>query len=100
MERIGLREAIAALRQEICASIEDAQGESVRFQVGELTLQFQVEIERGVEGQSGIRFWVVDLGGKASRTNTTTHVVTVPLRPVGADGEPILTGSPSVPAAR
>jgi len=99
MEPIGLREAVEALRAELSDSITASAGEQLKFEVGEMELEFEFEIERVAEGAGGIRFWVVELGGKASRTSTTTHRVAIPLRPVSADGEPILTGSQDVPEA-
>lgn len=97
MERIGLREAIAALRGELIESIVAAQGERLRFEVGEVVMEFQVEVEQSVEGKGGIKFWVVEMGGGGSNKDKATHKVTVPLRPVRADGKPVLTGSEDVP---
>jgi hypothetical protein len=92
MERIGLADAIRALRAELRESVRAGAGEDLRFQVGEVELQFQVEIERSREGGGGIRFWVVELGGKTSQASTTTHLVTIPLTPVTSEGKPIVTG--------
>lgn len=97
MKPVGLREAIAALRAELSDSITASAGEQLRFEVGEMELEFQVEVERVAEGGGGIRFWVVELGGKASRTSTVTHTVTIPLKPVTEDRVPVLTGSEEVP---
>jgi hypothetical protein len=38
LERIGLQESIAALRREIIESIATSQGEGLRFEVGEITM--------------------------------------------------------------
>ncbi len=93
MERIGLKDAIVALRKELSDSIQASFGEDLRFKVGEITLEFQVEVERGAEANAGIKFWVVDLGGKGSVSSTVTHKVTVPLSPVYKNGQAVLTGS-------
>jgi len=97
MQRIGLKEALAALRQELGESILAAAHEWLRFEVGEITLQFQVEVERTTEGEGGIKFWVVELGGKRAATSTTTHTVTIPLKPVRKDKRPVLTGEDEIP---
>jgi hypothetical protein len=99
MERIGLREAITALRAELTQSISDSEGEALRFEVGQAELEFQVEVERSAEGSSGIRFWVVDVGGKGSRTSSYVHTVRLPLKPMSSDGGPVLTGGARVPRA-
>ena len=97
MERIGLQEAIGTLRRELSESIRAAVGETLRFAVGEITLEFHVEVERTVEGSGGIKFWVVELGGKGAHSTTQTHTITIPLKPVGHSGGPVLTGSHEVP---
>lgn len=97
LSRIGLREAVDALRKELSESIVAAADEELRFQVGEVAFQFQFEVERKAEGSGGIRFWVVELGGTASRSSTVTHSITIPLMPVRKDGGPVLTGTPDAP---
>jgi hypothetical protein len=97
MEPIGLKEAIRALRMELSESILAAGGEALRFEVGQISLEFQVEVERTVEGSGGLKFWVVELGGKGSRSLTNTHTITIPLKPVRQNGEPVLTGSDEIP---
>lgn len=97
MRRIGLKEALSALRQELSEAILAAPNEWLRFQVDEVTLQFQVEVERTTEGGGGIKFWVVELGCKRAATSTTTHTVTIPLKPVRKDGGPVLTGGDAIP---
>jgi len=97
MERIGLEEAIAALRQELIASIIASQGEGLRFEVGEVTMEFHVEVERGADTKGGIKFWVVELGGSGEKKDKSTHKVIIPLKPLRRDGKPVLTGSSEVP---
>lgn len=105
-ERIGLKEAIAALRSDLTESIIASQTEGLRFEVGEITMEFHVAVERttGVKGgmKGGIKFWVVELGAaelEASTEikNTAIHKVTIPLKPIRYDGAPVLTGSEDIP---
>lgn len=97
MERIGLKEAIEMLRVELSESIAAATDEKLRFEVGQITLEFQVEVERSVEGSGGVKFWVVELGAKGSHGSTHTHKITIPLTPVGQTPGPVLTGSDKAP---
>lgn len=98
MERIGLKQAIEALRVELSDAIASSANEQLRFQVGPINLEFQVEIEHSAEASGGMKFWVVQLGGKGSRTSTTAHTVSMSLTPVSQDSrEPVLTGSAMVP---
>jgi len=97
MNRIELKDSIAALRKELIESILAAQGEGLRFEVGEVTMEFHVEVERSVESKGGIKFWVVELGAGGTDKDKAIHKVTIPLKPVRADGRPVLTGGSEVP---
>lgn len=97
-KRIGLQEEIAALRTELIESIVASQGERLRFEVGEITMEFQIEVERSAEANGGIKFWVVELGGGRTARDKNVHKVVIPLKPVDIcrgtnNPEPILTGS-------
>jgi Trypsin-co-occurring domain 2 len=98
-ERLNITEAVAALRAELAEAILASSEESIRFEVGEIELAFEVAVERSASG--GIRFWVVEIG--AGGSSTETHTVRIPLQPIRTDGRPVLTGgadeapSPPVP---
>jgi len=91
-KRIDLKTAIAALRSELIDSILASQNEPLRFEVGEISMQFQLEIEQSVEAKGGLKFRVVEgsLGGSTKEKNT--HTVTIPLKPLRKDGHKVLTG--------
>ena len=95
--RIGLQEAIEALRVELIESVIASQGERLRFEMGEITMEFQIEMERSVEAKGEIQFWVVNLGAGGAAKDRNVHKVVIPLKPVRSDGKPILTGSIEVP---
>lgn len=97
MKRIGLTEAIAALRSELVESIVAAQTEALRFEVGEIAMEFQVEVERSADVRGGIKFWVVEFGAGAGIKDKNVHKVTIPLKPIRRDGKPVLTGDDDIP---
>lgn len=97
MDRLSLKDTIGAIRSELTQSILAAQDEEIRFELGQIDLEFEIEIERNVEGSGGVSFWIVTLGAKANKTSTTTHRVSLKLKPVSHDGGPILTGAPEIP---
>ncbi len=97
MERIALQDSIAALRQELTASIVAARGEQLQFEVGEVVMEFQVEVEQSKDGKGGIKFWVVEMGASAASKDKAIHKLSIPLKPVRADGKPVLTGSNDIP---
>lgn len=97
MDEIGLTEAIAELRREVARAVASGSSEDMRFEVGEITMTFEVAVERGVGGKGGIKFWVVEAGGEASKSTTKTHSLSIPLTPKRRDGSPILTGDDVIP---
>jgi hypothetical protein len=94
---VPLASAIEALRGELVAALDAGEGEEVRFALGPVELEFQVELSREAGGEAGVKFWVVALGGKGSRASATTHTVRLSLSPVLAsdiDGDrPLVVGS-------
>ncbi|MEM7796465.1 MAG: trypco2 family protein [Cyanobacteria bacterium P01_C01_bin.118] len=92
-QRIGLQEAISALRTELIASVVASQGERLLFAVGEITMEFQIEVERNIEANGGLKFYVVELGAKGTEKAKDVHKVVIPLRPIRVDGKPVVTGS-------
>lgn len=97
MKRIGLKEAIEALRDELGESILTATHKSLQFEVGEIELEFKVQMELSIKGTTKISFWVVDIDGGGSRSSSTTHTIRIPLRPVTKNNQPVLTGSNIAP---
>ena len=95
LKRIGLKEAIAALRAELIESVVASYGEPLRFAVGEITMEFQVEVERSADAQGTLKFWVVEFGVGGAVKAKDVHKVVIPLRPVDPNDKdkPILTGS-------
>jgi Trypsin-co-occurring domain 2 len=97
---VPLASAIEALRRELVSALEKGKDQEVRFAVGPVELEFQVQIEREAEGEAGVKFWVVTLGGKGSQSSAATHTVRVNLTPVlaadvGTD-RPLVVGSKQV----
>jgi Trypsin-co-occurring domain 2 len=97
MNRIGLKDAIEALRIELSESVLVSEGKEVRFEVGEIEIEFQVAVEQTTEGKGGIKFWVVELGGSVAQKDSKTHKIKIPLKPVWKDGSPIKTGADEIP---
>jgi len=94
---VPLASAIAALRRELVAAVSEGEDKGVRFALGPIELEFQVEVSSEAGGEAGVKFWVISLGGKGSRTSGTTHTVHLTLNPVlasevGDDG-PLVVGS-------
>ncbi len=81
-DRVPLADAIDELRRELSSALERGRGEAVQFELGPVTMEFEVGITKTVEGKAGAQFWVVSLGGSGSREASSTHRITMELNPV------------------
>ncbi|MEX2982897.1 trypco2 family protein [Streptomyces sp. C36] len=80
-EDIELAEAVRAIRDGLAEAAEAGAGERLAFDVGEIALEFTVELRRDAKGTGGVKAWVVDTGTEASRGSTRTHRVAFTLTP-------------------
>jgi hypothetical protein len=95
-ERLELAKVIAALREELDEAMKAAAGKLVRFQLGAVDLEFQVEVARegGINGK--VKFWVIEVGAEGTLSSASTQVVKVHLDPKDAlTGGPILVAGDS-----
>jgi hypothetical protein len=90
VEKIGLVETIDALRSELAAAVEKAQGQEIQFPIGSVQLEFQVGVTWDAEAKGGVRFWVLELGASGSYANESVQKVTLNLEaPVDAEGRAV-----------
>jgi hypothetical protein len=83
---IELAEVIRQLRLELDRARGAAEGEDLRFELGPIDLEVTVGLEAvgGAEGK--VRFWVVELGGDARATSTSTQRIKLTLHPTVSTG--------------
>jgi hypothetical protein len=86
MSGVPLSGAIRKLRAELLESMQEAEGEELRFALGDIDLELQLEVSQEGKGDAGIRFWLVSLGGSVSDSHTTTHTVRLKLTPETREG--------------
>lgn len=86
---IALASAIRALRSELQEAIRAGEGEELRFALGPVELELQVQAACEGGGEAGIKFWLVSIGAKGGRSSEATHTLRVSLTPVrvGAYGD-------------
>ncbi len=90
MATLALADMIEELRREIAVAVERGKDEEVRFELGEVTLEANVEVKYGAEGKAGWSFWVfTSAEAAASVERGTAHKVALTLRPKGSDGSPV-----------
>ncbi|WP_037680102.1 trypco2 family protein [Streptomyces griseus] len=86
---VELAEAIESLRAQLEAARRLAPPGSLRFEVGPVELEFQVELVTGTEINGGAKFYVLSAGGRGSREHRTTHSVRLTLTPQDPAGGPL-----------
>ncbi len=63
--------------------------------LGEVQLQFGVQLTREGSGEAGIKLWVVSVGAKGGVSSAQTHTVTMSLVPqvrLGTDWQDVMVG--------
>lgn len=89
MDRVGLVETIAALRAELAAALEQADGEAIQFPITGMELELHVGVSRHAGTRSGLKFWVLELGADRDVVREQVQRITVSLGPPLVDGEGI-----------
>ena len=84
--KIGLSEAITALRNELDEAVADAAGRSLRFEVQSLELELRAAVTISGEGEAGIKWWLFDLRAKGGLEKENTQTIRIRLNPVRSDG--------------
>jgi Trypsin-co-occurring domain 2 len=101
---IPLAAVIRALRHELVEAVTEGEDKEVRFALGPIELELQVEVTSTGGGAAGIKFWVMSVSGKGERTSGRTQTVRISLTPVigaKADGDrPLVVGSEQVKRPR
>jgi hypothetical protein len=94
---IELADVVSDLRAELERARDAAVGKELRFEIGSIELEVAVALEKAGGGGAKVRFWVVELGGDAKMSNTSTQRIKLTLLPTLADGEskPYIAGSAS-----
>lgn len=85
---VGLSEALIALREELMAAWWEGEGPGrrLRFKIAEpIDLTIQAAVTNDVEGHAGVKWWLLDVGGGASRSAVSTQTLQLKLAPVMYD---------------
>ncbi|MER6100169.1 trypco2 family protein [Streptomyces sp. NPDC001728] len=84
MTDIELADAIASVRDQLVAAATRATGQPVAFEVGDIEMEFTIELRKEVKAGGKVKAWVVEAGADASRTRGETHRVSFTLKPRNA----------------
>lgn len=87
---VGIGDAIRALRAELVDAQKVAPGETVRFELGPIEMEFALTLTRGVDGKAGVQIGVVTIGAGGSLSSESVHRVKFVLTPKDAQtGDPL-----------
>jgi hypothetical protein len=90
VEQLGLAETVEALRAELARAAAAGAGTEFQFPVAGVQLEFHVGVTKTGEGRTGVKFYVVELGGSGSYAREEIQTVTVTLgAPVDQGGDPV-----------
>ncbi|MFB6532195.1 trypco2 family protein [Streptomyces sp. NPDC056399] len=84
MTDIELADAIESVRDQLVEAAVRATGKPVAFEVGDIEMEFTIELRKEVKGGAKVKAWVVEAGADASRTRGDTHRVSFTLKPRNA----------------
>lgn len=79
---VDLADTIRVLRQQLSAAMHEGQSEELRFDLGEVQLEFEVVVTKDASADGGIRFGVLSLGAKANIGNEASHRISLIMQPV------------------
>ncbi|MER5472519.1 trypco2 family protein [Streptomyces sp. NPDC002685] len=82
--RIQLADAVQAVRDELIEAAARGSGPDVVFEVGDIELEFSVELRKAGTGGVKVKAWVVEAGVEGSGEKASTHRVSVTLRALDA----------------
>lgn len=87
---IELAEAIDAVRGTLAHASRSAGGSDIRFVVGPVELEFDVELQQSPEGAGGVRVMVMTGGSDPEATRSAVHRIKMTLTPVYQSGSDVL----------
>lgn len=86
MARIAVAEMIEELRRELKTAVDAGKGEDIRFALGEVTIEAQVEVKKEGDGKAGVKFWLAEVEASGRGSKTVTHKLVLKLEPQVEDG--------------
>ncbi|KIF76014.1 hypothetical protein QR77_23270 [Streptomyces sp. 150FB] len=83
-DRIELADAIDSVRTQLIEAATRSTGQPLAFELGDVQMEFTLELRKEVKGGGKVKAWVVEAGADASRTSGQTHKVAFTLKPTDA----------------
>lgn len=84
LDGIELAEAVESIRNQLVDAATRATGTPLAFSVGDIQMEFTLELRRENKAGGKVKAWVVEAGADTSRSTGTTHKVAFTLTPRNA----------------
>ncbi|MDG9685857.1 hypothetical protein QC334_24525 [Streptomyces sp. DH18] len=84
LDGIELADAVASIRNQLIDAATRATDHPVSFAVGDIQMEFTLELRREAKAGGKVKAWVVEAGTDAARTTGRTHKVAFTLTPRNA----------------
>ena len=97
---IELGEVIGELRRELQQAMDTGEGQPLRFELGPVELEATIAVEKGGGGGAKVRFWVIELGGDAKASKSSTQRIKLALQPRLASGKTAIVAGDEVAGER
>ncbi|MEW1721792.1 trypco2 family protein [Streptomyces sp. NPDC093109] len=81
---IELADAIQSVRDQLLDAATRATGQPMAFEVGDIQMEFTLELRKEIKGGLKVKAWVVEAGADGARTSAHTHKVAFTLKPQDA----------------
>ncbi|MEV7090849.1 trypco2 family protein [Streptomyces sp. NPDC093085] len=81
---IELADAIQSVRDQLLEAATRATDTEVAFEVGDIQMEFTLELRKELKGGAKVKAWVVEAGTDAAVTSGRTHKVAFTLKPQNA----------------
>ncbi|MFJ2743479.1 trypco2 family protein [Streptomyces sp. NPDC087440] len=95
---IELADAVESIRSQLMRAAARSAGKEIAFTVGDIQMEFTVELRREVKGGAKVKAWVVEAGTDAGLATGRTHKVALTLTPVkAATGGSVAVGNDELP---
>ncbi|MEU0024561.1 trypco2 family protein [Streptomyces sp. NPDC006335] len=78
---IELADVVGAVRDGLVEAASQGAGNGLRFELGDIQMEFVVEVRRDARARGGVKAWVVDAGAEAAVSTARTHKVSFTLKP-------------------
>ncbi|MFI8437196.1 trypco2 family protein [Streptomyces sp. NPDC079020] len=81
---IELADAVESIRNQLVEAATRATGLPLAFAVGDIQMEFTLELRKEAKAGGRVKAWVVEAGADASRATGRTHKVSLTLTPRNA----------------